>query len=193
VVIVRVTQTCARPTVSFAMEGFLLKFAYCGLFYVSASRFFLCSAFHPRYCCFSLFTIFNSLSIHREPETLCSWCKTPVGVRYYLGNRKASVLRRKWAFFSKFLRLQHPSSQYASLHLQYLSKISENAVPAHLRACLCYGPDCLLTMFLEWQSSHPSRPLSRPHFVQPVRKRAQCTSAEISIAIQLQMQLYNVF
>ena len=79
-----------------------------------------------------------------EPEALCSWCKTPVGVRCYLGNRKTSVLRRKWAFFSKFLRQQHPSSQkYASLRLQYLSKISENAVPAHLRACLCYGSICL--------------------------------------------------
>ena len=93
---------------------------------------FICSEFLPRYFYFSLFTFLSSLSTYRGPETICSWCKDPLGVRYYSGNRKASVLRRKWTFFPKFLRLQHQSPQYAALRSQYLSKISENAVPADL-------------------------------------------------------------
>ena len=55
---------------------------------------------------------------------------------------------------------------------QYLSKISENAVPADLRDRLCYAPNCLLGKFLHWQSSRPSRPLSYPRFVQPVEKKS---------------------
>jgi len=161
-----------RDISSFATERFLLKFTYSGLFYVIAWPFSFVQHFSRDISIFHFLPFLSSLSTYRGPETLCSWCKDPLGVRYYSGNRKASVLRRKWTFFTKFLRLQHQSPQYAALRSQYLSKISENAVPADLRDRLCYAPNCLLGKFLHWQSSRPSRPLSRPRFVQPVEKKS---------------------
>ena len=83
--------------------------------------------------------------------------------------------------------------QYAALRSQYLSKISENAVPADLRDRLCYAPNCLLGKFLHSQSSRPSRPCPAPALSNLLRKRALCPNGNPSIAIQLRMQLCNAF
>ena len=51
-------------------------------------------------------------------------------------------------------------------------KCSSSWSVTDLRDRLCYVPNCLLGKFLHWQSSRPSRPLSRPRFVQPVEKKS---------------------